>query len=349
MEKKITLSCVPVFPFLFLGFLLLSGCLTSNYVTEVTAGSGTKISDLKSFCEIGKEKKLFNDRETVLLEHSGKGCLTHMWFGGDWPGYDKTVLRVYVDGEKRPSIEAELFQFHGIGWGEKAAPWGNELLGKTGHPSGLYNTFQIPFERGVKVTAQLAREVQSPKIFWWIVRGVENLNAGVGNIQLPSQARLKLIRKRIRLKPLQFVDLCDISGRGFFFGLFMAAESENYNFLETCLRASIDGAGEPLFLSSGTEDYFLGTYYFNRGGYHLPMAGLTHKGKSGNGLCRFSAYRFHTRDPIVFQKKFRLLWRNGEEMGGHVFGSPKETTLTTYVWIYVWKEETTSPPQGIHR
>ena len=32
-----------------------------------------------------------------------------------------------------------------------------------------------------------------------------------------------------------------------------------------------------ILLSSGTEDYFLGTYYFNRGGYENAVAGMTHK------------------------------------------------------------------------
>ena len=40
------------------------------------------------------------------------------------------------------------------------------------------------------------------------------------------------------------------------------------------MRAYIDGSKTPLMLSSGLEDYFLGTYYFNRGRYYTPVAGL---------------------------------------------------------------------------
>ena len=35
-------------------------------------------------------------------------------------------------------------------------------------------------------------------------------------------------------------------------------------------------AGKPRFrISSGTEDYFLGTFYFNKGQYFFPQAGVT--------------------------------------------------------------------------
>ena len=56
----------------------------------------------------------------------------------------------------------------------------------------------------------------------------------------------------------------------------IAAKSANFNFLEAMMRAYMDGAKTPLMLSSGLEDYFLGTYYFNRGRYYTPVAGLTH-------------------------------------------------------------------------
>ncbi|MGA2501708.1 MAG: hypothetical protein ABSH20_28545, partial [Tepidisphaeraceae bacterium] len=93
------------------------------------------LTKLKTFCAIGKERPdLDGYKEAELLRQEGKGCLTHMWFGGDWPGYDRTRLRIYVDGEEQPSIDMELGLGHGVGFGETAAPWGSEKLGKTGHP-----------------------------------------------------------------------------------------------------------------------------------------------------------------------------------------------------------------------
>ena len=292
---------------------------------------------LKTFGTAGKEGLLYPDREVVLFRHEGTGCLTHMWFGGDWPGYDRTRIRFYVDGEAKASIDMELFLGHGIGWGDPSAPWGSERLGKSGHPSGLYNTYRIPFGKNIRVTGQLGAGVEKPQVFWWIIRGVENLPVFLGNIRLPDNARLRLqVRNNVELEPLQIFDICQSSRAGALYQVTLAVASKNFNFLEAVLRAYMDGATEPLLLSSGTEDYFLGTYYFNRGMYHFPIAGLTHKEQDADGTCRFSAYRFHEEDPIIFQKGFRLAWRNGEEKDGKAYGMPQRSRATSYVWLYEW-------------
>jgi hypothetical protein len=132
------------------------------------------------------------------------------------------------------------------------------------------------------------------------------------------------------------MDLAQSPGAGALYQVTLALASKNCNFLEAMLRAYINGAADPLFLSSGTEDYFLGTYYFNRGVYHLPVAGLTHKDAPADGPCRFSGYRFHDEDPIIYQKGLRLVWRNGEEKDGKAYGSPQRSQVTSYVWLYEW-------------
>ena len=299
--------------------------------------STVSVANLETFGTAGKEGTLFADRETVLLQREGAGCLTQMWFGGDWPGYDRTRIRFYVDGEYKASIDMELFLGHGIGWGDASAPWGSARLGKTGHPSGLYNTYRIPFGKSIRVTGQLGAGVEKPQVFWWIIRGVENLPVFLGNLRLPGNARLRLqVRENVELEPLQMFEICQAPGAGALYQVTLSVASKNFNFLEAVLRAFMDGAKEPLLLSSGTEDYFLGTYYFNRGMYHLPLAGLTHKEQDTDGTCRFSAYRFHEDDPIIFQKGFRLAWRNGEEKDGKPYGSPQQSRATSYVWLYEW-------------
>ena len=311
--------------------------LAASEIPADSFQSAAPVANLKSFGTAGKEGRLYPDRETVLFQHEGAGCLTQMWFGGDWPGYDRTRIRFYVDGESKPSIDMELFLGHGIGWGDASAPWGSARLGKTGHPSGLYNTYRIPFGKNIRVTGQLGAAVEKPQVFWWIIRGVENLPVFLGNLRLPENARLRLeVHHDVELEPLQMFEICQSSSPGALYQVTLSVASKNFNFLEAVLRAYLDGASEPLLLSSGTEDYFLGTYYFNRGMYHLPLAGLTHKEEGIDGTCRFSAYRFHEDDPIIFQKGIRLAWRNGEEKDGKSYGSPQHSRATSYVWLYEW-------------
>ncbi len=317
--------------------MVITFCSCSVRINRGVPATGAFAPNLTTFGTAGKEGVLYPDHEVVLFQHDGPGCLTHMWFGGDWPGYDRTQIRFYVDGEVTPSIAMELFLGHGIGWEDSAAPWGTERLGKTGQPSGLYNTYRIPFGKSIRVTGQLGAGVDKPQTFWWIFRGAENLPVYLGNIQLPPNARLRLqVHNDVTLDALQMVDIAQSPGAGALYQVTLAVASKNCNFLEAVLRAYIDGAKDPLLLSSGTEDYFLGTYYFNRGLYHLPLGGLTHMDASDAGPCRFSAYRFHDEDPIIFQKGLRLAWRNGEEKDRKPYGSPQQSHMTSYVWLYEW-------------
>jgi hypothetical protein len=306
---------------------------------EPAGGTPSPVGYLRTFGTAGKEQLLHPGQDLTLFSHQGEGCLTHMWFGGDWPGYGSTRIRFYVDEETRPSIDMQIFPGHGIGWDDPSAPWGSQRLGKTGQPSGLYNTYRIPFRKGVRVTGQLGESVRSPQPFWWIFRGVENLPVRVGQVQLPTSARLRLqIHENVTIDPFQMHEAGQSTRAGALYQVMLAVKSKNFSYLEGMLRAHIDGAQEPLMLSSGTEDYFLGTYYFNRGMYHLPLAGLTHKTQDAKGNCSFSAYRFHDEDPIFFQRGLRLLWRNGEEKDGKIYGDapPQQSHVTSYVWIYEW-------------
>ena len=81
------------------------------------------LPSLKTFGAAGKELRVLGGRkEAELLRHDGAGCLTHMWFGGDFPGYERTRIRVYVDGEEKASIDVEMGLGHGVGFGDSAAP-----------------------------------------------------------------------------------------------------------------------------------------------------------------------------------------------------------------------------------
>jgi hypothetical protein len=48
---------------------------------------------------VGKQVDVLNGyKEAELLSRKGKGCLTHMWFGGNWSGYEKTHIPVARPG-----------------------------------------------------------------------------------------------------------------------------------------------------------------------------------------------------------------------------------------------------------
>ena len=76
-----------------------------NLLCALAAGSEIDFSTLKTFSAIGKEEPILEvGKEVELLRREGKGCLTHMWFALD----ERVRIRVYVDGEKQPSIDMAL-------------------------------------------------------------------------------------------------------------------------------------------------------------------------------------------------------------------------------------------------
>ena len=295
-------------------------------------------AEVSTFTHVGKEEKPFiANAEAQLALHEGAGYLDHMWFGGDFKNFKTLRIRVYVDRELAPSIDMELGLGIGVGFQDQTAPWGTAHAGITGSPSGIYCNYRIPFSKKVRVTAELPAGVPRDTVFWWIIRGLQNYPLEVCGFHLPVQSRLRLHKlENFQAEPLEEFDLARIAGRGLVFQVTMAAKSGSLEFMEGQMRAYFGAASDPQYLSSGLEDYFLGTYYFNRGMYHLPEAGLTHKDENDNS---FSAYRYHDQDPIVFSHGLRLSCRCGERRGDRTFGptgNSQPTTYTTYTWTYDW-------------
>ena len=256
-------------------------------------------------------------------------------------------IRIYIDGEILPSIDFQLYLGHGIGLGDKsaAAPWSTKRISLDAY-HGIYNTYQIPFSKSVKITATHP----DGGVFWYIVRGVYNYPLVFGMLQLPSTARLRLYKKvHMTLEPFEFMDMVHVQGTaGAIFQVTLAANSSTFRDLEGCVRAYVDGDDKTLWLSSGTEDFFLSAYYFNEGIFHSDNSGLTYLQRPG----AMSAYKFFETDPLLFTKSFRLTWRSGELVGsgmddcpndfrkpkGNIDASPelKTTIATTYAWVYEW-------------
>eukprot|EP00935_MAST-01C_sp_MAST-1C-sp1_P001287 g1287.t1 len=137
----------------------------------------------------------------------------------------------------------------------------------------------------------------------------------LGDLQLPASARLRLHRFENQTEHLDLVTIADVpSGTaGALLNVrFDASNPTSYGYLEACMRAMIDGATTPMFLSSGAEDYFLSAYYFNEGEFKTPNSGLTYF--DGHGTL--SAYKTHDRDPVLWSDSLKLVFRNCESTTG---------------------------------
>ena len=201
------------------------------------------------------------------------------------------------------------------------------------------------------MTGKLPAGTTESKFIWIIVRGTENLPTSFNGFQLPSDARLTLHKiENKTYDPLSWVPVVDIpSGEGMLLSHTLAVASGNLNFLEGCYHAypEYEQQFPGLIVSTGTEDYFISAYYFNAGQFHFEESGYTHYAQVSNTTLEWSAYRMHDLDPIFFSNGFRFEWRNGDvvddrgfkcivDQGGHVVGSPTQSTVTSYAWVYTW-------------
>jgi len=180
------------------------------------------------------------------------------------------------------------------------------------------------------------------------VRGAPQLPINLGGVSIPLGAKLLLQKVEKLVKPLEWVPVADVpSGYGLFFLHTLYVQSTNLNFLEGCYHqySPYDQEFPGTVLSTGTEDYFDSGWYFNAGGFTLPVAGMTHLQTTAN-TASVSAYRFHETDPLPFDNGLLIHWRNGDTVDpagrkcytetGNVVGSPGPSNVTSYGWVYIW-------------
>ena len=141
--------------------LSLAGLPLASVVSAPTPSvepSGRSSSNkARTFSHVGKELRPFAQLvEATLAEQDGHGFLNHLWFGGDFPGYVKTRLRIYVDGEPTPSIDMEMSWVRGSASPTQPRPGGTEVGRYYGAPSGLFLNYRVPFSRHIRITARVA-------------------------------------------------------------------------------------------------------------------------------------------------------------------------------------------------
>lgn len=177
----------------------------------------------------------------------------------------------------------------------------------------------------------------------------------VGSFRVPTYSRLRVHKQDKTIAPLEFVQLSQTTNKaGMLFLVTFDIQSETPAFLEGCVRAKIDSSNETTFLSSGTEDFFLSAFYFNRGEYHGYHSGLTYKAQNASST-HIVAYKFFVDDPVLFSNSFKLIWRNFEQSKGPDgcpdqfppnpngkesdltrFGDPAKARIQSYAWVYEW-------------
>jgi hypothetical protein len=134
----------------------------------------------------------------------------------------------------------------------------------------------------------------------------------------------------------------NIKGKGQYVGVYMAWQVNNNGWWgEGEIKFFMDGDSKfPTICGTGTEDYFCGSYNFDREGqykeFYTPYAGL-HQVIRPDGTYRsqqrFGLYRWHISDPVRFEKDLKVTIQDlGWRHGGRYL--PQKSDIASVVFWY---------------
>jgi D-arabinan exo alpha-(1,3)/(1,5)-arabinofuranosidase (non-reducing end) len=250
----------------------------------------------------------------TLIDASGAGVVHRFWLTvlpriGIGPTtaaqsvavHRQTILRMYWDGETSPSVEVPLGDFFGVGFGEQR-DYVSLPLSET---SGGYNCYwPMPFHRAARWT--LTNLGPAALLVWWNIDYTAFPRLAPGVPHFHAQWR--------RENPTtagKAYTILEATGRGHFAGtaLFMQNRHDaTFGFLEGDEQIFVDGETTPSIIGTGTEDYFSGGFYFDRGPVSAPYHGANLQDVAGG---RVSAYRWHVEDAMPFTRSIRVTIEHG--------------------------------------
>ncbi|UYQ91249.1 DUF2961 domain-containing protein [Chitinophaga horti] len=279
--------------------------------------------------------------ETFTLgEIMGPGAIQHIWMTptGTWR---YSILRVYWDDEKDPSIECPVGDFFGMAFNEYAPL---NSLPITVNPGSAFNSYwTMPFRKKCRITMENINTEQMT-LYYQIDYTLT---------EVPADAYFHAQFRQARPDTASdYVLIDNIRGKGQFVGTYMALSVNNNGWWgEGEIKFFIDGDKQfPTICGTGTEDYFCGSYNFDRGGKYIPFctpyAGL-HQVIGSDGTYRarqrFGMYRWHIVDPVRFHKDLRVTIQDlGWRSGGRYL--KQQSDISSVVYWYQAEPHVKFPP-----
>lgn len=280
-----------------------------------TANASHAARDLGQGWKVNPFIRIQSGETITLAEIEGPGAIQHIWMTptGNWRF---SIIRIYWDDEETPSVEVPVGDFFGMGWGEYAPL---NSLAVCVNPGSAFNCYwPMPFRKKCKITMENINDKDDMRLYYQI----DYTLTDVPDDAAYFHAQFK------RTNPNETSDYTvvdNIKGKGHFVGLYMAWGVNNNGWWgEGEIKFFIDGDGKfPTICGTGTEDYFCGSYNFDRNGqyteFSTPYAGL-HQVIRPDGTYksqqRFGLYRWHIMDPVRFEDDLKVTildlgWRHG--------------------------------------
>ena len=255
-------------------------------------GQGWKVSPCLSI-EAGKS--------VTIMDNEGPGVIRHIWITLDSKFYRNTIIRIYWDGEKNPSVECPVGDFMCCSWNNRQSILSIPI--NVNSSGGMNCYLPMPFKKHAKIVIENDSPVKLPHFFYTVNFTLEDV--AEDSLYFHAQWR--------RTNPLKYgtdyTMIDDVEGQGQYIGTFMAWQQNNNGWWgEGEIKMYIDGDKDfPTICGTGTEDYFGGAWCFNEGNYSAPYLGYQLvEGELNKTGSRLTMYRFHVVDPVFFKKNLKV-------------------------------------------
>ena len=250
-----------------------------------------------------------------LANIDGPGAIQQIWMTptGHWRF---SILRIYWADQEQPSVECPVGDFFACGWQRYAQV---SSLPVCVNPGSAFNCYwEMPFKKKCRIT--MTNIAEEAMVLYY------QINYTLTDV--PDDAAYFHAQFR-RTNPLPYKEvytiLDGVKGQGQFVGVYMAWQVNNTGWWgEGEIKFYLDGDKEfPTICGTGTEDYFCGSYNFDREGQYreftTPYAGLPQVIRPDGtyqSQQRFGLYRWHIMDPVRFQQDIKITiqalgWRSG--------------------------------------
>ena len=253
----------------------------------------------------------------VLADVKGQGAIKHFWIVDSTQNGRETILRIYFDGHKNPSVECPLYDFF-CNADNRYYKQVTSLPICYNPRRGLNSYFEMPYREGFRVEIE---NIGGDDVHVYYQLDCEEKAIPENSLYFHAQFR--------RVNPLPYMEnytiLDVVKGNGHYVGTYLHwGVKSNGWWGEGEVKFYIDGDTDfPTICGTGTEDYFCGSYNFDVEGKYTefctPYAGLSSSGSTDNTYASqkyFDMYRFHITDPVYFKEDLKVTvqalgWRSG--------------------------------------
>ena len=280
-----------------------------------TANASNAARDLGQGWKVNPFVRIKPGEIFTMAEIEGPGAIQHIWMTptGKWRF---SILRIYWDDETEPSVECPVGDFFAMGWNEYSPLVSSPICV---NPGSAFNSYwPMPFRKKCRITMENINDADAMTLYYQIDYTLTEVPADAGYFHAqfrrenPNETSVYTINDGIK-------------GKGQYVGVYLAWGVNNNGWWgEGEIKFYIDGDTRfPTICGTGTEDYFCGSYNFDREGKYTefctPYSGLAqviHPDGTYRSQQRFGLYRWHIMDPVRFETDLKITiqdlgWRQG--------------------------------------